>query len=70
MKTKKIKGRYFLKSSYSPDYMRSYKCVGVSISDDDVLVTHMDGTEPVIRFTRAEWDAFLKGVKDGEFDIT
>jgi hypothetical protein len=25
---------------------------------------------PVIVYTRAEWDAFLAGAKDGEFDFT
>jgi hypothetical protein len=24
---------------------------------------------PVLEFTRAEWEAFLTGVRDGEFDI-
>jgi Domain of unknown function (DUF397) len=28
---------------------------------------HPDG--PVIVYTRAEWDAFLAGAKDGEFDF-
>lgn len=28
---------------------------------------HPDG--PVIVYTRAEWDAFLGGAKDGEFDF-
>jgi hypothetical protein len=27
---------------------------------------HPDG--PVLYFTEAEWDAFIEGVKDGEFD--
>lgn len=25
--------------------------------------------EAIIRYTTSEWDAFLKGVKDGEFDL-
>jgi hypothetical protein len=29
---------------------------------------HPDG--PVIVYTRAEWDAFLAGAKDNEFDFT
>lgn len=24
---------------------------------------------PILTFTYAEWDAFIKGVKDGEFDL-
>ncbi|MDG4826012.1 DUF397 domain-containing protein [Asanoa sp. WMMD1127] len=27
-----------------------------------------DRSGPVLKFTRAEWDAFTGGVKDGEFD--
>ena len=27
-----------------------------------------DPAGPVLRFTAAEWDAFVDGVKDGEFD--
>ena len=29
---------------------------------------HPDG--PVIIYTRTEWEAFIEGVKDGEFDFT
>jgi hypothetical protein len=29
---------------------------------------HRDG--PVIIYTRTEWEAFIEGVKDGEFDFT
>ncbi len=27
-----------------------------------------DPTGPILRFTRREWDAFIGGAKDGEFD--
>ncbi|OLT46270.1 DUF397 domain-containing protein [Saccharomonospora sp. CUA-673] len=27
-----------------------------------------EGAEPVLVFTPSEWDAFLAGVRDGEFD--
>lgn len=27
-----------------------------------------DRSRPAHRFTAAEWDAFIRGVKDGEFD--
>ena len=27
-----------------------------------------DPTGPVLRFTRAEWDAFVSGVRNGELD--
>jgi hypothetical protein len=32
-----------------------------------------DGSDPggaVLHFTRAEWDAFVQGAKDGEFDLS
>jgi Domain of unknown function (DUF397) len=38
---------------------------------DDVIVVR-NGTDPdgpVLVFTRAEWDAFLGGAKDGEFTL-
>lgn len=46
-------------------------CVAVGrLADGSVAVRHSKGSqdvEPVI-FNRAEWDAFVKGVKAGEFD--
>ncbi len=38
---------------------------------DDGTVLMRDGMEPegpVLVFTSAEWEAFIEGVKDGEFD--
>lgn len=52
------------------------QCVEVAITPDAILVRnsrHPDG--PVLRFTRAEWLAFLggeddaSGAKGGEFDL-
>ena len=31
--------------------------------------TKDQGRGPVLRFTRAEWEAFIGGAKDGEFDL-
>jgi hypothetical protein len=45
-------------------------CTEVQMTDESVLVKdskHPD-VEP-LRFTFAEWDAFVLGVKDGEFDL-
>lgn len=65
-----INGRIFKKSSYST-VLPSTKCIGVSISDEDVLVTNISQQgKQKLRFTREEWDAFIKGVKNGEFDLT
>jgi len=44
-------------------------CVEVARMPDGVAVRdskYSDG--PVLRYTRAEWAAFVQGVKDGEFD--
>lgn len=44
-------------------------CVAVGLGHDEVLVRSSrvpDG--PVLRFTAEEWDAFVAGVRDGEFD--
>ncbi len=68
MKTQNIEGRLFKTSSYTLDIPFS-KCVAVSISKNNVLVKHFYKSEPIIEFTRDEWDAFIKGVKDGEFDL-
>lgn len=46
-------------------------CVEVSFADGgDVLVRDSkdNGTGPILRFTPREWDAFVLGAKDGEFD--
>lgn len=44
-------------------------CVEVSFTDDAVGVRDSkDQTGPVLTFTRGEWDAFVAGVKDNEFN--
>ncbi|MFI1995318.1 DUF397 domain-containing protein [Actinoplanes sp. NPDC020271] len=46
-------------------------CVEVAdLSDGGAAVRDSKdkGTGPVLIFTAAEWDSFLGGVKDGEFD--
>jgi hypothetical protein len=44
-------------------------CVEVAPVQDGVLVRNSkDRTGPIVRFTDAEWKAFVAGVKDGEFD--
>jgi hypothetical protein len=45
-------------------------CVEVAFVGDAIAVRdskHPDG--PVLLFTQAEWDAFVGGAKDGEFDL-
>jgi hypothetical protein len=45
-------------------------CVEVALAADEILVRSSADTEgPVLRFTRAEWIAFIGGVRDGDFDF-
>jgi hypothetical protein len=43
-------------------------CVEVALAGDEILVRSSDAS-PVLRFTRAEWVAFVGGVRDGDFDF-
>ena len=56
------------KSSFSANGGAS--CVEVADHDGMILVrdTKDHGRGPVQRFTRAEWRAFVAGVRNGEFD--
>jgi hypothetical protein len=45
-------------------------CVEVAFLDDAVAVRDSkDRHGPVLIFTTAEWDAFVAGATDGEFDL-
>jgi hypothetical protein len=45
-------------------------CVGVAIEPGEVRVVDTKaGDAPALRFTPAEWSAFVAGVKAGEFDL-
>jgi hypothetical protein len=45
-------------------------CVEVAFVDDAIAVRDSKSPEgPVLIFTEAEWDAFVGGAKDGEFDL-
>lgn len=45
-------------------------CVEVANTGEGIAVRDSkDKTGPVLTFTTGEWDAFLAGAKDGEFDI-
>ena len=52
---------------------RSYSngsCVEVAHVSSELIGVRdsMNPRGPVLRFTRVEWDAFVGGVRDGEFD--
>lgn len=45
-------------------------CVEVAVTADVIGVRDSKDTAgPVLLFTRGEWDAFVGGAKDGEFDL-
>ena len=56
------------KSSYSQgngNCVEVYGAVeGVALRD-----TKLGNNSPILTYTNAEWDAFIRGVKDGEFDL-
>jgi hypothetical protein len=45
-------------------------CVEVAFVDDAIVVRDSKNPDgPALIFTSAEWDAFVGGAKDGEFDV-
>jgi hypothetical protein len=48
------------------------ECVEAAfLPDGGVAIRHSkDPGGSVLRYTRREWEAFLKGAKDGEFDLS
>jgi uncharacterized protein DUF397 len=56
------------KSSRSGPY--SDNCVEIAFIDGGVAMRDSKNPAgPVLLFTTAEWDAFVEGAKDGEFDL-
>lgn len=60
----------FKKSSFSA--LQYPMCVSVAISQNgDVAVRDTkDKSKKTLHFNKGEWDAFIKGVKNNEFDIS
>lgn len=52
---------------YLPETIK--KCVAVRIGETVDVRDTKDPASPTLTFTRGEWDAFIKGVKKGEFDV-
>ena len=44
-------------------------CIEVAQDGDDVLVRNSDRPTDITRHTPSEWDAFVAGVKNGDFDL-
>lgn len=65
-----FKDKDFKKSSYTPAYpFIPYQCVMVAKKGGAVAIRDSkDVTKKTLIFNEAEWDAFTKGVKAGEFD--
>ena len=61
-------GPTFRKSSFSAD---TFNCVEVAVDVDAVLVRNSKQPDAgTATFTHPEWDAFVRGVRLGEFDVT
>ncbi len=59
----------FIKSSYSHPGGTIHVCVSVAKKKEGVAVRDTkDASKNTLFFTNEEWDAFTKGVKNGEFD--
>ena len=57
----------YRKSSYSPD---AGSCVEIAMRDDVIAVRDSkDRSVSPLVFDRREWQAFIAGVKAGEFDL-
>lgn len=54
----------------TPDPPRPEFCVAVKITEDAVMVRDTkDAANTTLTFNHGEWDKFLQGVKNGEFDL-
>jgi hypothetical protein len=58
----------FKKSSFS-EVKDPMTCVEVGHAADRVFVRHSVHRDHVLEFNRAEWNAFIQGVKSGEFEF-
>jgi len=56
------------KSSFSGDCAVPF-CVTCRCINDQVEITHSSDRKLALMFSPGEWDAFLRGVKAGEFDL-
>lgn len=56
---------------FKSDASGDHGCVEVAFSDGKALVrdTKDHGTGPVLTFEQHEWEAFMIGARNGEFDL-
>jgi hypothetical protein len=59
----------FHKSSFSSRGIFN-RCVEVSVTEFSVLVRHSEEHERVLKFSIPEWEAFIAGVKNNEFEVS
>ncbi len=63
-----VRDQDFRVSSWSKNNPKT--CVAVAVKTNGVAVRNSnDPTKTTAFFTRAEWKAFVSGVKAGEFDV-
>jgi hypothetical protein len=62
-----VNGKKFRKSTFSGS---GHSCVGVSIEKDKIFVINTITKKEIVEFTHDEWEAFVMGVKNNEFDIS
>jgi hypothetical protein len=58
----------YRKSTFSDRSPRD-RCVEVAIMKDRISVRNSRDKSVALEFTSDEWDAFIRGVKQNEFDI-
>ena len=64
----KVRDKDFKVSSWSKNNPKT--CVAVAVKPNGVAVRNSnDSTKNTVFFTQNEWSAFVKGVKNNEFDI-
>ncbi len=62
--------KHFKKSTFSFDRDAFTRCVEVCVQKNTVTVRHSKNPSVEIEFTPEEWDAFLQGVKNCEFELS
>lgn len=63
-----VSSRTWLRSSFCQG--ASDTCVDVALGPGDIGVRDSKAPDgPVLRFTAEEWEAFLLGVRNGEFEL-